>query len=316
MSCRRPPIASVRRRRATARAARRPAPRGARRGACAARCTRRSGRADRERAHLRAEERSSSATSSAARGRRAAVVTARRGGGRARRGCRHEDADQLEPVAEPPAELRVVQRQGGHERRGEPDEPDCDSEVGRAACEQERPQCAHASVAKRTRPTRAGVRAAAVRLGHARQQSGRRGRQAEREDRREQRPPEREQRLHAAQAPGSGKESARIAAPAGSVAPPVNMTTLFVEQEPGVASPCRASSAAITANAVPSRTVRPSARRNADDRQRHRGGGCRAGAAPTKKFRASPGDLLGREEVDHAAGRTARATPQREGARE
>ncbi len=56
-------------------------------------------------------------------------------------------------------------------------------------------------------------------------------------------------------------ESARIAPPIGSVAPPVNETTpLSPIRIPGVAIPCRASSAAITEKAVPIRTVRPSFR--------------------------------------------------------
>ena len=56
--------------------------------------------------------------------------------------------------------------------------------------------------------------------------------------------------------------SARIAAPMGSVPAPVNATTPFISAiTPGVAIPCSASSAAITENAVPMRTVRPSRRR-------------------------------------------------------
>ena len=55
--------------------------------------------------------------------------------------------------------------------------------------------------------------------------------------------------------------SARIAPPTGSVAPPVKATTpLFPTITPGEAKPWRASSAAITANAVPMSTVRPSRR--------------------------------------------------------
>jgi hypothetical protein len=57
-------------------------------------------------------------------------------------------------------------------------------------------------------------------------------------------------------------ESASTAPPIGSVAAPVKPTSpLYGRMIPGVASPCRASSAAITVKAVPSRTVRPSLRR-------------------------------------------------------
>src|SRR3954454_19685604 len=62
---------------------------------------------------------------------------------------------------------------------------------------------------------------------------------------------------------GSGNaDSARMTAPTGSVAPPVIATTPFApNQTPGVAKPCSASSAAMTANAVPTSTVLVSARR-------------------------------------------------------
>ena len=57
-------------------------------------------------------------------------------------------------------------------------------------------------------------------------------------------------------------ESASTAPPTGSVAAPVKPTSpLYGRMIPGVASPCSASRAAITVNAVPSRTVRPSFRR-------------------------------------------------------
>ena len=59
-------------------------------------------------------------------------------------------------------------------------------------------------------------------------------------------------------------ESARIAAPAGRVAPPVSITAPYCssgKSTPGVEIPCRASSAAITAKAVPISTVRVSAKR-------------------------------------------------------
>src|SRR3954452_7050268 len=57
-------------------------------------------------------------------------------------------------------------------------------------------------------------------------------------------------------------ETTRIRAPTGSVAPPVIATTpLFPNQTPGVAKPCSASSALITANAVPTSIVRVSPRR-------------------------------------------------------
>ena len=54
-------------------------------------------------------------------------------------------------------------------------------------------------------------------------------------------------------------ESARMAPPIGSVAPPVNETTpLSPKIRPGVAIPCSARSAAIVEKAVPTRTVRVS----------------------------------------------------------
>ena len=57
-------------------------------------------------------------------------------------------------------------------------------------------------------------------------------------------------------------ENARITAPAGSVAPPVNaMTPLSPTTIPGVENPCSASRLAITAKAVPMTTVRVSPRR-------------------------------------------------------
>ena len=53
-----------------------------------------------------------------------------------------------------------------------------------------------------------------------------------------------------------------MTAPTGSVAPPVIATTpLSPNQTPGVAKPWSASRAAITANAVPTSTVRVSPRR-------------------------------------------------------
>ncbi len=56
--------------------------------------------------------------------------------------------------------------------------------------------------------------------------------------------------------------SARIAPPTGSVAPPVNATTPFIStRTPGVVRPCRTSSAAMTQNALPTSTARPSRRR-------------------------------------------------------
>ena len=56
--------------------------------------------------------------------------------------------------------------------------------------------------------------------------------------------------------------SVRITAPTGRVAPPVIATTPFAPNHtPGVEKPCRASRLAITANAVPTSTVRASERR-------------------------------------------------------
>ena len=71
--------------------------------------------------------------------------------------------------------------------------------------------------------------------------------------------------------------SARIAAPNGKVAPPVNATTpLIPTRTPGVASPCRQRSAAITENALPTRTAWPS--RCAGSRDGQRNGGDRRDA--------------------------------------
>ena len=42
-----------------------------------------------------------------------------------------QDARHLEPVPEPPGEIEIGQRQGRHERAGEPDEPDEDAESAR-----------------------------------------------------------------------------------------------------------------------------------------------------------------------------------------
>jgi hypothetical protein len=58
---------------------------------------------------------------------------------------RHRDADQrdpddLEEVAEPPAELRVVEHERADEGGAEPDRPDGDEQVGAPAAEQERPR--------------------------------------------------------------------------------------------------------------------------------------------------------------------------------
>ena len=62
----------------------------------------------------------------------------------------------------------------------------------------------------------------------------------------------------AARAPGAPRAPAR-APPSGSVAPPVKATTpLFPTRTPGVVGPWRQSSAAITENAQPTRTARPS----------------------------------------------------------
>ena len=62
----------------------------------------------------------------------------------------------------------------------------------------------------------------------------------------------------------SNTENARIAAPTGSVAPPVSITAPywdFGKSTPGVAIPCSARNAAMTANAVPISTVRVSRQR-------------------------------------------------------
>ena len=50
------------------------------------------------------------------------------------------DPGQLEPVPDPPAELREVEDQRGDERSGKPGQADDDEEVGEAAGEQERVQ--------------------------------------------------------------------------------------------------------------------------------------------------------------------------------
>ncbi len=93
---------------------------------------------------------------------------------------------------------------------------------------------------------------------------------------------------------GRKAESARIAPPTGSVAPPVNVTTPFRPKiTPGVESPCSASSAAITANAVPTSTVRVSAYRAPANGERARGPGRRERAEADREEMDRPAELDG-----------------------
>ena len=101
---------------------------------------------------------------------------ARQGAGRLRptevqrhRDPEHEDAQQLEDVAEPPAELHVVQDQGADERRGEKREADDDEEVASPAREEKRVDRAHGQVGVEEKAEREeGERERATGLGHER----------------------------------------------------------------------------------------------------------------------------------------------------
>ncbi len=116
-----------------------------------------------------------------------------------------------------------------------------------------------------------------------------------------------EERLTAAGRRSAGMTpSARIAAPTGSVAPPVNATTPFIPtRTPGVASPCRQRSAAITENALPTRTACPSCWRaprwSARAQRRWRGPRRerRRRSGSTRRPRPSPSDEVQERDGDH-----------------
>jgi hypothetical protein len=55
--------------------------------------------------------------------------------------CNHDDADQLEGVPEPPAELHEVEQHGGRQGRGEPEDADRDDEVCAPPRKAERSHC-------------------------------------------------------------------------------------------------------------------------------------------------------------------------------
>ncbi len=221
---------------------------------------------DRQRAHLRAEEQVLGGDE--LRGGQIARKRPRLRGAREvdRDGdADHENAVELDLVADPPAELLVVHGQRGHERGREPDEADCDGEVEHAPREQER-----AHRAQRHEPERE----------HADREQRERIATARRRYRRQQARPDKADmpsaRMTASSAAstsrngrtlrrtrGSGStENTSTIAPAGSVAPPVIATTpLLPNHTPGVEKPCSASRPAITANAVPTTIVLVSPRR-------------------------------------------------------
>ena len=250
--------------RGRARAPRRPEPRAARHAGCAARC-RRPCSASRTVSARTWEPRntSSAATSSAPPGRPRAAGTARCARGRARRDPDDQDPVELEHVPEPPAELREGQGQRATSARREPHEPDHDEQVGDAPGEQEGAD-ARRREDRRQRDRRPGARSRrAVRRRHRRQEARPEERRRSRaRSRGESAACEGEQRLHAAQdARQRDAESARITAPAGSVAPPVIATTPFSRTRAGRREPVQRQQAAMTANAVPTSTVRVSERR-------------------------------------------------------
>ena len=167
-------------------------------------------------------------------------------------------------MADPPAELRVVHRQRGHERRSEPHEADDDDQIECALREQEGARRPQDQEPVRHEPDeRAAPSPRAVRCRNRRQQA----RPRERRERRARSPTTSRTACEDRAANGMlcrtrGRrkiERVRITAPAGRVAPPVIATTpLLPNQTPGVEKPCSASRLAITAKAVPTSTVRVS----------------------------------------------------------
>ena len=173
------------------------------------------------------------------------------------------DPDQLEPVREPPAEVRVVLDQRRDEGRAEPDDADGDRQVARAAGEQERPQRASREDAEEEEAgdeQGVGLGGCVAPARSARATGGRSRRARARGRSRPRRRGAQSSGRTALGRPTAGRaERARIAPPIGSVRPPLSATTPYASTEiPGVVSPCRRSSDAITENATPTRTARPS----------------------------------------------------------
>ena len=115
-----------------------------------------------------------------------------------------QDARDLEPVAEPPGQVEVALGQCGHERAGEPDEPDEDAEIGAPPGQQdgvERPQGEHA--VERESDREQGERGQAGRFRHGRYELRQpECRQAEGDDAHHQRRLQPEQRRHGTRAAG------------------------------------------------------------------------------------------------------------------
>ena len=187
-----------------------------------------------------------------------------------------QDAVELHLVPDPPAELRVVHRQRRDERGREPHEPDDDHEIERALREQERPQRAQReqAVGGETDARAARSQPGCSAPGPTGRGSARRAPRTPSATTTVSRTPSRTSSGRTlCRTRGSGNtDRARISAPAGRVAPPVIATTpLFPNQTPGVANPCSASRLAMTANAVPTSTVRVSRASGADHGQPERG---------------------------------------------
>jgi hypothetical protein len=91
---------------------------------------------------------------------------------RRRRDPDEEDPEELEGVAEPPAQLRVLEEERRDERRAQEREPDDDEEVGPAAREEEGVDGAHAEEAdEREADGEGGEGERAARLGHGRDEA-------------------------------------------------------------------------------------------------------------------------------------------------
>ena len=175
-----------------------------------------------------------------------------------------EDPVELELVAHPPAEVVPAHRQRGDDRRTEPHESDDDRQVEPASRQQERAQRPkrHDGVADEPEHEQDDRTAAALRWnrGNERRKDDRGGAEHRHEpENRHECPHE-----HADLAESNGKREHRERqdrAADGERRARVTETTPFCPTRiPGVAGPWSASSAAITAKALPTRTVRTSER--------------------------------------------------------
>ena len=187
-----------------------------------------------------------------------------------------QDAEELEGVAEPPAELHVVEHERADERGGEEGEADDDEQVGAAAGEEKRVDRADAEEgveekAERQEGSASGLPASGTEGTRSGTSMPTRAEEHDGGRRMIWRTTSR--RTLCGRFTDGNAASASIAAPTGSVAPPVKATRPFQPTIiPGVASPCSASSAAITEKAVPTRTVRGVAPARARDREAQRCG--------------------------------------------